>query len=135
MSFYREKILDHYKNPRNAGVLQDADCAAHLDNPLCGDSVDVFAKLRDNRIEEVRFKGEGCAISIAAASMLSEKVKGMSAASVAELRDTDIIALLGIPLTTSRIKCGTLGLDALQSALKKYGKQRKAKNRGGQSNA
>src|SRR3989338_5736564 len=128
MSFYREKILDHSRNPRNASVLQDADCAHHLDNPLCGDAIDVFVKLRDNKIVDIAFQAEGCAISIAAMSMLSEKVKGMSAAAVGELRDKDIIALLGIPLTTSRTKCGTLGLIALQSAFKNYGKQRKTKN-------
>lgn len=122
-SFYREKILDHYKNPRNAGVLENADCAAHYDNPLCGDAVDVFVKQRDNRIEDVRFQAEGCAISIAASSMLSEKVKGVSRARALKLSENDMIALLGIPLTVSRIKCGTLGLIALQSALKKYGKQ------------
>lgn len=120
MSFYREKILDHYRNPRNAGVLKDADCAHHLDNPLCGDSVDVFVKLRDNRIEDVRFQAEGCAISIAAMSMLSEKIKGMTRTAVLKLSEDDIIALLGISLTVSRIQCGMLGLSAVQSALKKY---------------
>ncbi len=128
MSFYREKILDHYRNPRNAGVLEDADCAAHLDNPLCGDLVDVFVKLRDNNIEDVRFQAEGCAISIAAMSMLSEKIKKMPRTAVLKLSEDDMITLIGIPLTTSRIKCGTLGLTALQSALKKYGEQRKTKN-------
>ena len=123
MSFYREKILDHYKNPRNAGVLKDADCAYHLDNSLCGDAVDVFVKLRDNKIVDIAFKAEGCAISIAAMSMLSEKIKRMTRAAVLKLSEDDIITLLGIPLMTSRIKCGTLGLIALQSALKKYGKQ------------
>lgn len=119
MSFYREKILDHYKNPRNAGVLQNADCVKRLDNPLCGDSVAVFVKLRDNRIEDMRFESEGCAISIAAMSMLSEKVKGMSAAAVTALGEKDVIALLGIQLTPSRLKCGMLGLNALQACLEK----------------
>lgn len=128
MHLYREKILDHYKNPRNAGVLHDADCAAHLDNPLCGDSIDVFVKLRDNVIDDIAFKGEGCAISIAASSMLSEKVKGMSRQEVLKLSEDDMIALLGIPLTISRVKCGILGLIALQSALKNYDTQRKSKN-------
>lgn len=128
MPFYREKILDHYKNPRNAGVLEDADCAAREDNPLCGDIVDVFVKLRDNVIEDARFKGEGCAISIAASSMLLEKVKGMPRDAVLKMSEKDIIALLGIPLTISRVKCGTLGLTALHSAIKKYGTQRKTKN-------
>lgn len=135
MSFYREKILDHYKNPRNAGVLDDADCAARLDNPLCGDLVDVFVKLRDNKIENITFKAEGCAISIAASSMLSEEVKGMSVAAILKLQGKDSIALLGISLTVSRIKCGTLGLIALQSALNKYGKQRKTKNSGSEGDA
>jgi nitrogen fixation NifU-like protein len=115
--FYREKILDHYKKPRNAGVLHDPDCAAYLDNPLCGDSVDVFVKLRDNKIMDIAFKAEGCAISIAAMSMLSEKIKGMTRAEVLKMSEEDITVLLGISLTLSRIKCGTLGLIALQSAL------------------
>lgn len=120
MSFYREKILDHYRNPRNAGVLEDADCAAHYDNPLCGDEVDVSLKIKDNKIEAVKFDSQGCAISIAAASMLFEKVKGMPRQEVLKLSEDDMIALLGIPLTISRLKCGTLGLIALQSALKNY---------------
>jgi nitrogen fixation NifU-like protein len=128
MSFYREKILDHYRNPRNAGVLENADCAAHQDNPLCGDIVDIFVKVKDNKIEDARFEGEGCAISIAATSMLLEKVKGMSRNAVLKMSENDITSLLGMPLTISRAKCGTLGLIALQSALKKYGIQRKTKN-------
>ena len=121
MSFYREKILDHYRNPRNAGILSGADCSAREDNPLCGDSVAVFVKVRDNVIQAISFESEGCAISIAASSMLSEKVKGMNASAVCALGEKDITELIGIPLTISRVKCGTLGLSALQSALTKYG--------------
>ena len=118
MSFYREKILDHYNNPRNSGVFEACDCHVHLDNPLCGDEVDVYVKVNRDELEDISFQATGCAISIAAMSMLSVKLKGMSIAAVQKTNKDDIIKMIGIPLTISRIKCGTLGLSAVQACLK-----------------
>ena len=117
MKFYRQKILDHYKNPRNRGQIANADCHSHLDNPLCGDIIDVYLKISNNKIKDIKFKAEGCAISIAAMSMLSERVKGQKIKEVLSLKKQDILEMLGIQLSATRLKCGILGLTALRQCL------------------
>lgn len=117
MNFYRQKILDHYKNPRNTGQILNADCRSQLDNPLCGDNIDVFLNIKDGKIRDIKFKAQGCAIAIAAMSMLSEKVKGMSIKQAQALDQKDILNLLGISLSPARINCGMLGLLAIKKCL------------------
>ena len=99
--FYRENILDHYKNPRNFGKFNHADYSAEVFNPLCGDRVGMGIKWKREKgkgkiIKDIRFYGEGCAISTAAASMLTEKVKGMEIDKAQKLRKEDILRLFGI---------------------------------------
>jgi nitrogen fixation NifU-like protein len=111
---YRELILDHYKSPRNHGLLDPADAQAEGQNPLCGDEVTVTVRLdEDDRIEEVGFDGRGCAISQAATSMLTDLVKGRTAQEVAEMPKDEL------PLTPVRLKCAILGLGVLKLALHK----------------
>jgi nitrogen fixation NifU-like protein len=114
---YRENILDHYKNPRNHGVIESADAEAEGQNPLCGDEVSIFVALDGDRIEDVKFRGRGCAISQAATSMLTEMVKGRSAADVAAMTRDEIQDEVGIPLSPVRLKCALLGLGVLKVAL------------------
>lgn len=117
---YRELILDHYKNPRNHGLLDPADAWAEGQNPLCGDEIAVTVRLgEDDVIEEVGFEGRGCAISQAATSMLSELVKGRAAEDVALMPKEELLDELGIPLTPVRLKCAILGLGVLKLALHK----------------
>ncbi len=117
---YRELILDHYKNPRNHGLLDPADAQAEGQNPLCGDEVSVSVRLGEGDvIEEVGFDGRGCAISQAATSMLSDLVKGRTAADVAAMQKEELLDELGIPLTPVRLKCAILGLGVLKLALHK----------------
>jgi nitrogen fixation protein NifU and related proteins len=117
---YRELILDHYKNPRNHGVLEPADARAEGQNPLCGDEVTVSVRLgAGDVIEEVGFDGRGCAISQAATSMLTDLVKGKTATEVAEMPKEALLDELGIPLTPVRLKCAILGLGVLKVALHK----------------
>ena len=117
---YRELILDHYKNPRNHGLLDPADAHAEGQNPLCGDEIFVSVRLGDGDvIEEVGFDGRGCAISQAATSMLSDLVKGRTAADVAAMPKEELLDELGIPLTPVRLKCAILGLGVLKLALHK----------------
>jgi nitrogen fixation NifU-like protein len=117
---YRELILDHYKNPRNHGLLEPADALAEGQNPLCGDEVSVSVRMgADDRIEEVGFEGRGCAISQAATSMLSDLVKGRTAQEVATMPKDELLDELGIPLTPVRLKCAILGLGVLKLALHK----------------
>jgi nitrogen fixation NifU-like protein len=117
---YREVILDHYKSPRNHGLLVDADAAAEGQNPLCGDEITVSVRLgAGDVVEEVGFEGRGCAISQAATSMLTDLVKGRTALEVAALRKEELLDELGIPLTPVRLKCALLGLGVLKLALHK----------------
>lgn len=117
---YREVILDHYKSPRNHGLLHDADAAAEGQNPLCGDEVTVSVRLgAGDVIEEVGFEGRGCAISQAATSMLTDLVKGRTAEDVASMPKEVLLDELGIPLTPVRLKCAILGLGVLKLALHK----------------
>ena len=116
---YRELILDHYKNPRNHGLLEDRGRAGRGQNPLCGDEVAVSVRLGEGDvIEEVGFDGRGCAISQAATSMLSDLVKGRTA-EVAAMPKEELLDELGIPLTPVRLKCAILGLGVLKLALHK----------------
>jgi len=118
---YREVILDHYKNPRGHGLLEDADAQADGQNPLCGDEVSIYVAFDEDgdTIDEVKFSGRGCAISQAATSMLTEMVKGRSATEVATLPRDELLEEIGIPLTPVRLKCALLGLSTLKLALHK----------------
>jgi nitrogen fixation NifU-like protein len=114
---YREVILDHYKNPRGHGVIEGADAAAEGQNPLCGDEVSIFVSFDGDTIEDVKFRGRGCAISQAATSMLMEMIKGRSAQEVADMSRDELLDEVGIPLTPVRLKCALLGLGVLKVAL------------------
>jgi nitrogen fixation NifU-like protein len=116
---YREVILDHYKNPRGHGVLDDADARAEGQNPLCGDEVTISVKFGEDgdTIDDIKFEGRGCAISQAATSMLMEMVKGRRASEVAVLPKEELLEEVGIPLTPVRLKCAILGLGVLKVAL------------------
>ena len=116
---YREVILDHYKNPRGHGVIEDADAHADGLNPLCGDEVSIYVQFGEDgeTIDEVKFSGRGCAISQAATSMLMEMVTGRTATEIAELPKEELLEEVGIPLTPIRLKCALLGLGVLKVAL------------------
>jgi nitrogen fixation NifU-like protein len=120
-SLYREVILDHYKNPRGHGVIEDPDAEAEGQNPLCGDEVSIYVAFGDDgeTIDEVKFSGRGCAISQAATSMLMEMTKGRTADQVASLDKDELLAEIGVPLTPVRLKCAMLGLTTLKVALHK----------------
>ena len=117
--FYREVILDHYKNPRGHGVIEDADAEAEGQNPLCGDEVSIYVEFGEDgeTIEDVKFSGRGCAISLAATSMLMEMVVGKTASEIAGLPKEALLEEVGIPLTPVRLKCALLGLGVLKVAL------------------
>jgi nitrogen fixation NifU-like protein len=120
-SLYREVILDHYKNPRGHGVIEEADAEAEGQNPLCGDEVSIYVAFDDDgeTIGDVKFSGRGCAISQAATSMLMEMAKGRTAQEVASLDKDELLAEIGVPLTPVRLKCAMLGLTTLKVALHK----------------
>lgn len=116
---YQERILDHYKHPRNFGHLDHPDLSGSENNPLCGDHITVELLLDAGKgsVQDVRFNGDGCAISVASASMLTAKIKGQKLAQVSQMRRSDLEKLLAIPLSPVRIKCALTSLKALAQAL------------------
>lgn len=112
---YREIILDHAKNPRSRGLLDPADIDFEGHNPLCGDRLHLTLRVDENdRITEVGWEGEGCAISQASMSMLSEEIVGQTLDEVKGISKEHILEMLGIPLSMNRIKCALLSLKVLK---------------------
>jgi nitrogen fixation protein NifU and related proteins len=116
---YQEVILQHYRAPRNFGPLEGADHEGTEFNPLCGDHITLRLKVDpgSRKIASVRFEGEGCAISVASASMLTEKLSGLSLEEAGRLSRDDVLKSLGIPLSPVRVKCALTGYAALGKAL------------------
>lgn len=114
---HQENILDHYKHPRNFGELDQAE-HAHAANPLCGDELDFYIRFNDaGAVSDVKYTGRGCTITIASASMLSEKLKGMPRVAVAALQTDAVLQLLGVEINPARMKCATLSLESVQRAI------------------
>jgi len=112
--FYREFILDHYKNPRNFGRIEGADISHEEYNPLCGDMVGMDLRVADGVIEDVRFHGRGCAISQASASLMTERLKGMRLDDARRISREDVLGELGIAISPARLKCALLSLKVLK---------------------
>ncbi len=116
MDMYREMILEHYKDPRNWGLLEDPDIDHAEDNPLCGDHLHLTLKLdADERVVGVGWDGEGCAISQASASLLGEEIMGKTLAELKQFSKEDVLALMGIPIGPVRLKCALLSLKVLKA--------------------
>ena len=112
-----EFILDHYKNPRNFGTIDDADLSYEEGIPSCGDVIRLDLKVKDEVLEDVKFSGTGCAISQASVSILTEKVTGKKVENVLTLTDHDMLEALGGQVSPIRFKCALLGLTVLKKAL------------------
>ncbi|MFY9587931.1 MAG: SUF system NifU family Fe-S cluster assembly protein [Actinomycetota bacterium] len=136
---YREVILDHYRNPRNKRALDDAEIDLAHNNPLCGDEISVRVKVGDGQVEDAAFEGQGCSISQASASMLTDRIRGMKLDDVDDLilkfrgmmggKDSpddealgDLVALKGVVKYPVRIKCAVLAWDTLQEGVETYRK-------------
>ncbi len=116
---YSQIVMDHFKNPRNVGEITDADGVGEVGNPMCGDIMNVFIKVKDNRIADIKFKTFGCGAAIAVSSMITEMAKGKSLDEAMKITNKDVaVALGGLP--QNKLHCSNLGADALHSAIKNY---------------
>ena len=118
-NIYKEHILDLYKNPHNKGNLKNPTYEFSKNNPVCGDEIKIQIITEKDKIRDIRFSGEGCAISQASASMLTDKIKNMPLKKIKNLNKDDILEMLKIPISYTRIKCALLPLDAVKGALGK----------------
>jgi nitrogen fixation NifU-like protein len=115
---YSEKILDHFQNPRNVGDLEQPDAEARLEHPVCGDIMKLAVKVKENRIEDVRFRTRGCVASIAAGSCLSELIKGRSLPEARALKREQLVEAMG-GLPNASIHASPLAMDVLAAVLGK----------------
>ena len=114
MDIYTETILDYYRHPRNHGTIKDADIVVRDSNPVCGDVVEIYIKVDEKKIKDIKFSGHGCAISQASTSMLTEMVDGKNLNEIKNMNKDQILQLLGIDLSPVRLKCALLGLKVLK---------------------
>jgi nitrogen fixation protein NifU and related proteins len=117
IDIYQEEILDHYRSPHNYGSIENPDASFEDSNPLCGDVVAVDIRYDGDRVSDVRFRGNGCAISQAAASMLTDMVIGHSKSEALAITRDALLEELGVPLSPARVKCALLGYKVMMAAL------------------
>ncbi len=122
---YSEKVMDHFSNPRNVGTLPDADGVGQVGNPVCGDMMTFYIKVKDNRLADIKFQTFGCGAAIAVSSMVSEMAMGKTLEEAAEITNEKVAEELG-GLPKNKLHCSNLGADALHLAIANY----KAKQQG-----
>lgn len=116
---YSKTVMDHFRSPRNVGVIEDADGIGEVGNPLCGDMMTIYLKIKDEAIDDIKFQTFGCGSAIAVSSMLTEIAKGKSIKDAKKITNKDVAkALDGLP--KNKLHCSNLGADALQLAIKDY---------------
>ncbi|OAT85012.1 Fe-S cluster assembly scaffold protein NifU [Desulfotomaculum copahuensis] len=123
---YSEKVMDHFTNPRNVGEIPDADGVGQVGNPTCGDIMKIYLKIKDDRIEDIKFKTFGCGAAIATSSMVTEMARGKTLDEALQLSNKMVAeALDGLP--PQKMHCSNLAADALHAAIEDYrGKQKSA---------
>ncbi len=126
MIMYGKKVMDHFMNPRNVGDIKDADGIGEVGNPVCGDMMTFYIKVKDNKLDDVKFKTFGCGAAIAVSSMVSEMAKGKTLDDALKISNKNVAEELG-GLPKNKLHCSNLGADALHKAIENY--QEKQKNK------
>ncbi|MDZ7581936.1 MAG: Fe-S cluster assembly scaffold protein NifU [Deltaproteobacteria bacterium] len=125
---YNKVVMDHFRNPRNVGVIENADGIGEVGNPLCGDMMTIYLKITDEKIEDIKFQTFGCGSAIAVSSMLTEIAKGKPIAEAKQITNKDVAkALEGLP--KNKLHCSNLGADALHMAIQDYEDRKAGKKR------
>ena len=119
MALYSEKVMDHFSNPRNVGEIKDADGTGEVGNPVCGDMMTFYIKVKDNKIDDVKFKTFGCGAAIAVSSMVSDMAKGKTIEEAMKITNESVAKELG-GLPPNKMHCSNLGADALHKAIQNY---------------
>ena len=125
---YSEKVMEHFQNPRNVGVIKDADGVGQVGNPICGDMMSFYIKVKDNRLEDVKFQTFGCGAAIAVSSMVSEMAKGKTIEEALKITNRSVAKELG-GLPKNKLHCSNLGADALRKAIEDYLEKQKAQKK------
>ncbi len=126
MSMYSKKVMEHFLNPRNMGKIDDPDGVGVAGNPVCGDTMTIYIKVKNNRIVDIKFQTFGCAAAIATSSMITELAKGKTIEEAEKITRDDVAdALEGLP--PIKMHCSNLAADALKAAIEDYKKRRKKK--------
>ena len=121
---YSEKVMEHFKNPRNMGEIKDADGVGTVGNPVCGDMMTIYIKVKDNHLEDIKFKTFGCGAAIATSSMMTELAKGKTLEEALKITRANVAdALDGLP--PIKMHCSNLAADALRAAIEDYYKKQK----------
>lgn len=123
---YSQKVMEHFMNPKNVGEIPDADGIGIEGNPVCGDMMYLFIKVKDDRIEDIKFKTFGCAAAIAVSSILTEMVKGKTLQEALSLTKEDILREIG-GLPSQKVHCSVLGIEALRKAIDDFKAKKGAK--------
>lgn len=121
---YTEKVMEHFKNPRNVGEIPDADGVGTVGNPVCGDLMTIYIKVKDNRLTDIKFKTFGCGSAIATSSMITELAKGKTLEEAMKITRSNVADSLG-GLPTIKMHCSNLAADALHAAIEDYRKKQK----------
>ncbi len=122
MAMYSAKVMDHFSNPRNVGEIKDADGVGEVGNPVCGDMMTFYIKVKDNVLEDVKFKTFGCGAAIAVSSMVSEMAKGKTLEEALKITNASVADELG-GLPSQKMHCSNLGASALHKAIEDYQKK------------
>mgnify|MGYP001582832860 CR=1 FL=1 len=120
LEIYQEQIIERYRNPANFGIVKDADVISKDYNPSCGDAIEIQMKFSDGRIDDVKFQGQGCAISKSSTDILIDLVKNKNVEFIKDLTTESFLKTLGIELSPLRLKCALLGLKTLKTAVYLY---------------
>jgi len=123
---YTEKVMEHFRNPRNMGEIPDADGIGTVGNPVCGDLMTIYIKVKDGRLEDIKFKTFGCGSAIATSSMITELAKGKTLEEGMKITRANVADSLG-GLPPVKMHCSNLAADALHAAIEDYFKRQKAK--------
>jgi len=119
---YSKKVMEHFLRPHNVGEIKDADAVGQTGNPICGDIMRIFIKVKNNRITNIKFKTLGCAAAIAASSMLTDLAKGKTLEQAEKIKSEDIVKGLGT-MPPIKVHCSVLGAEALHDAIRNYRKK------------